>query len=204
MAGNRALAIPYLNARAVQDCLDDVLGIDGWEDSYEVLPDGSVVCTLRVRIGERWLSKVDVGGPSEQPDEGDRRKAAFSDALKRAAVKFGIGRYLYGLGKVWADFDPAKKQFVKPPQLPASALPAAKPTPPPPASGFKARLEQFDARLAAAGLARAGECYRRVQQDAAKAGLPADVGSWNESQQAVAMGLAKSFEQEQRRKGGAR
>jgi hypothetical protein len=40
---------------------------------------------------------MDVGGPSEQPDEGDRVKAAFSDALKRAAVKFGIGRYLYRL-----------------------------------------------------------------------------------------------------------
>jgi hypothetical protein len=40
------------------------------------------------------LTKVDVGGPSEQPDGGDWLKAAFSDALKRAAVKFGVGRHL--------------------------------------------------------------------------------------------------------------
>jgi hypothetical protein len=66
---------------------------------------------------------MDVGGQSEQPDEGDRRKAAFSDALKRAAVKFGIGRYLYRLPQIWCDYDPKKRQFVRPPTLPASALP---------------------------------------------------------------------------------
>src|SRR5262249_40457923 len=94
-SGNRALALPYVDCRAVHQRLDDVLGLDGWQDSYEVLSDGSVVCTLRCRIGDAWITRQDVGSPSEQPDEGDRRKAAFSDALKRAAVKFGVGRYLY-------------------------------------------------------------------------------------------------------------
>jgi hypothetical protein len=31
-----------------------------------------VVCRLRCRIGGEWLTKVDVGGPSEQPDGGER------------------------------------------------------------------------------------------------------------------------------------
>jgi len=66
-----------------------------------------------------------VGGQSEQPDEGDRRKAAFSDALKRAAVKFGIGRYLYRLPAQWVDYDPRKKQFARTPTLPPEALPPA-------------------------------------------------------------------------------
>ncbi len=127
VSGNRALAIAYIDARAVIDRLDEVLGIDGWTDAYEVLPDGSVVCTLKARIGETWVSKVDVGGPSEQPDEGDRRKAAFSDALKRAAVKLGIGRYLYRLPRQWVDWDPQKRQFVKTPALPAWAMPAPRP-----------------------------------------------------------------------------
>src|SRR5208283_5312845 len=78
---------------------------------------------LRCRIGEAWVEKVDVGGASGQPDPGDRRKAAFSDALKRAAVKFGIGRYLYRLPNQWADYDPQKRQFVKTPTLPGNALP---------------------------------------------------------------------------------
>jgi hypothetical protein len=126
ISGSRALAAWYCDARDVMDRLDEVLGVDGWEDGYTILPDGNVVCVLRCRIGDAWLAKSDVGGPSEQPDEGDRMKAAFSDALKRAAVKFGVGRYLYRLGRQWYDFDPAKKKFVNPPKLPASALPRAR------------------------------------------------------------------------------
>jgi hypothetical protein len=130
VSGNRALAIAYIDARAVIDRLDNVLGIDGWQDTYEILPDGSTVCTLRVRIGGAWVSKQDVGGPSEQPDEGDRRKASFSDALKRAAVKLGIGRYLYRLPRQWVDWDAQKRQFVRVPTLPPSALPTPNSTVP--------------------------------------------------------------------------
>jgi hypothetical protein len=124
VSGNRALAIAYVDARAVMDRLDSVLGVAGWQDSYQLLPDGSVLCRLRCKLGEAWVVKADVGSPSEQPDEGDRHKAAFSDALKRAAVKFGIGRYLYRLPRTWCDWDGQKKCFLRPPQLPAWALPA--------------------------------------------------------------------------------
>jgi hypothetical protein len=125
VSGRRAMAMAYIDARVIQDRLDDVLGGAGWQDEYECLPDGSVVCRLRLRLGDEWITKMDVGGPSEQPDEGDRRKAAFSDALKRAAVKFGIGRYLYRLPAQWVDYDPQKRTFVRPPTLPANALPGA-------------------------------------------------------------------------------
>jgi hypothetical protein len=125
--GNRALALAYLDARAVMDRLDEVLSPAGWQDEYTFLGDGSVVCTLRCRfgVGGEWITKTDVGGQSEQPDPGDRRKAAVSDAIKRAAIKVGIGRYLYRLPPVWADYDPQKKRFVRTPALPAWALPAA-------------------------------------------------------------------------------
>src|SRR6476646_3070340 len=92
---NRCLAMAYIDARLIQDRLDEVLGVENWQDQYDMLTDGSVMCRLRVKLGGRWITKTDVGSPSEQPDSGDRLKAAFSDALKRAAVKFGIGRYLY-------------------------------------------------------------------------------------------------------------
>jgi hypothetical protein len=133
VSGNRALALAYVDARVIQDRLDDVLGVSGWQDDYECLADGSVVCRLRLRLGDTWVTKVDVGGPSEQPDGGDRLKAAFSDALKRAAVKFGIGRYLYRLPAQWVDYDPQKRQFARPPALPASALPVKEPEPKKPA-----------------------------------------------------------------------
>jgi len=120
---NRALALAYVDARVIQDRLDDVLGVEGWQDEYQLLPDGSVSCRLRLKLGPRWITKMDVGSPSEQPDGGDRLKAAFSDALKRAAVKFGIGRYLYRLPAMWGDYAPIKKIFPTPPRLPAFAQP---------------------------------------------------------------------------------
>jgi hypothetical protein len=125
---NRALAMAYIDARLIQDRLDEVLGVENWQDKYDILPDGSVMCRLRLNLGGRWITKTDVGSPSEQPDSGDRLKAAFSDALKRAAVKFGIGRYLYRLKAEWVDYDPVKKQLVQLPQLPAFAQPS-KPQP---------------------------------------------------------------------------
>lgn len=143
--GNRAMALAYVDARVVQDRLDDVLGVENWQDDYETKEEGSVVCRLRLRIGNEWITKVDVGSPSEQPDGGDRLKAAFSDALKRAAVKFGIGRYLYRAPNQWVDYDTSKRCFVRPPQLPAQfrapQQPAKKP-PAKPANGQTPKAEE--------------------------------------------------------------
>lgn len=134
VAGARALPLAYLTARAVMNRLDDVLGVAGWQDKYVELSDGCVRCCLRCRLGGEWVLKQDVGGPSDQPDKGDKHKSAYSDALKRAAVKFGIGRYLYYLDMPWCDYDPQKKRFVREPQLPPQALPKASAPPKPPAT----------------------------------------------------------------------
>lgn len=111
---NRALALAYIDARHVMDRLDEVVGIAAWKDEYTVLPSGEVECRLSVKLAGEWVTKADVGGQSEQPDEGDRMKAAYSDALKRAAVKFGVGRFLYRSSNAWHDYDPAKKTFAYP------------------------------------------------------------------------------------------
>src|SRR5262249_10896037 len=67
VVGNRSLALAYVDARCIQDRLDEVLGVTGWQDEYDCLPDGSVVCRLRLPLGDEWITKMDVGGPSEQP-----------------------------------------------------------------------------------------------------------------------------------------
>jgi hypothetical protein len=128
--GNRALAVAYIDARDVMQRLDDVVGVENWQDDYTVLGDGQVMCKLSVRINGQWVAKCDVGGESEQPDKGDREKDAFSDALKRAAVKFGIGRYLYAMPSQWCDYDPAKKQFTQTPAVAPQFLPQRKAAPP--------------------------------------------------------------------------
>jgi hypothetical protein len=50
-----------------------------------------------LRIGNEWIWKADGAGPSDM--EAD--KGALSDAFKRAAVRFGIGRYLYDIKAPW-------------------------------------------------------------------------------------------------------
>jgi hypothetical protein len=133
-AGNKALAICYIDSRAVMDRLDDVVGPGAWQDTYEILPDGCAVCRLQLLIAGVWVEKADVGGPSDQKDAGDKRKASFSDALKRAAVKWGVGRYLYRLGGQWVDYDADRKQLKAIPALPAWALPKGSTPSPAPAS----------------------------------------------------------------------
>lgn len=123
---NRALAVAYVDARVVEDRLDNVFGVDGWQDAYQVLPNNNVICKLRVKVGADWIEKSDVGSQSDQPDEGDRMKSAFSDALKRAAVKFGIGRYLYRMPQQWVDYDAQTRQIKSLPRLPDWAHPKTK------------------------------------------------------------------------------
>lgn len=206
---HRALALAYVDARVIQDRLDEVLGVEGWQDEYETLPDGSVVCKLRLRLGDEWITKMDVGGQSEQPDEGDRRKAAFSDALKRAAVKFGVGRYLYRLPSQWVDYDPQKRQFARTPTLPRSALPMTPPKEPAtpqrglhtlPANGaeLQKRLYDYDARLARQGLCTQGELIKHIVQAGIKAGLDEDLATWDTSGITLAVQEAKRFETQAR------
>ncbi len=94
----KAMALAYIDARDVQDRLDAVCGPANWQDAYAETAKGRLLCTLSVRINDEWISKSDGAGDTDV--EGD--KGAISDALKRAGVKWGIGRYLYDLGNIWA------------------------------------------------------------------------------------------------------
>jgi hypothetical protein len=96
------LALAYLTARHVMDRLDAVCGVENWQDRYE-FHGSRTVCYLSIHIGDEWITKADGAGDSDVEAE----KGAISDALKRAAVKWGIGRYLYDLGHIWVDLEPA-------------------------------------------------------------------------------------------------
>ena len=102
----------YIDARDVMDRLDEVVGGENWQDKYTVLAFSesrwAVECTLIVN----GVAKTDVG-------EGDAPKDAYSDALKRAAVKFGVGRYLYDMDTgnwfaidEWKNFTPESKKAI--------------------------------------------------------------------------------------------
>ena len=89
----------YVTARTVMNRLDNVLGPESWWDAYPVVGEHSVLCALTIRLPDgSTLTKHDAGGCAGMSDPGDDDKSAVSDGFKRAAVKFGIGRYLYADG----------------------------------------------------------------------------------------------------------
>lgn len=107
-AGTRGMFLAYIDARQLYDRLDEVLGIGNWQRSVkQVNADGSVVVAISIRFGDEWITHEDVGY-SNNPGESHEKepiKAAVSDGAKRAAVGFGVGRFLYDMGERWVEID---------------------------------------------------------------------------------------------------
>lgn len=102
----KALAVPYIDSRSVMKRLDEVVGPDNWAFvPAQVQENGSVVGYLTIYN----VTKGDVG--FRGGDDDAAIKGAASDALKRAAIHFGIGRYLYDLPKVWWPGTGTKQRF---------------------------------------------------------------------------------------------
>lgn len=91
---------PYVGKLAIYDRLDSVFGVDGWEDLY-IDVEGGMICELRVKIGEAWLTKSGAAAEKEQ-SSADQVKSSATAALKGAALKLGVGRYLFDLPAQWA------------------------------------------------------------------------------------------------------
>jgi len=98
----RGLPLCYVDSRAVMDRLDSVCGMDGWQCSYTPAPN-MLVCNLGIRLPDNgeWIWKADGAGATDFEGE----KGMASDAFKRAAVRVGIGRYLYDLKCDWVELD---------------------------------------------------------------------------------------------------
>ncbi|RDI96561.1 DNA repair protein Rad52 [Meiothermus sp. QL-1] len=96
----RALVARCATVEAVLERLDEVVGPQGWQDSYELLPSKerhAVKCRLTI-----------LGVSKEALGEGETLQAAFADALRQAAAKFGIGRV--PAERRWVELDPESGQ----------------------------------------------------------------------------------------------
>lgn len=137
----RAMAVAYIDARDVMARLDEVVGPFNWQTKEaEVCGQHVTYLGLKHRFTSEWIWKSDLGfvGGSESENEDDQMKAAkgtASDGLKRAGVRWGIGRYLYALPKQWVDWDADKRLFKHQPTLPDWALPKKAPANGKPAVG---------------------------------------------------------------------
>lgn len=61
-------------------------------------------CSLRLKLTVKGISREDYG-------EGDESKGALSDALKRCAMRFGVGRYLYDETPKWVPYNEATDKY---------------------------------------------------------------------------------------------
>lgn len=81
----KAMMLVYIDARDVQERLDEVCGAN-WENEFKSV-NGRTTC----RITIFGAGREDGAGDTEFEAE----KGGLSDAFKRAAVQWGVGRYLY-------------------------------------------------------------------------------------------------------------
>jgi hypothetical protein len=103
-----AMIMPYVTNRAIQERLDEVFGVFGWENEFVPVTNErglSFLCGLTItdENGDK-VTKWD--GADETNFE--NFKGGLSNSMKRAGVQLGIGRYLYKLDTYFADLSEAK------------------------------------------------------------------------------------------------
>lgn len=129
-----AKVLAYVTNRAIMKRLDEVCGKAGWRNEYrDISNNGGVECGISIKVDGEWITKWDAAENTQV----EAVKGGRSGAMKRAAVQWGIGRYLYNLEEGFAvvsatraiGFQYAKSKEVgvfywKAPALPAWALPS--------------------------------------------------------------------------------
>lgn len=109
----RGMAVPYIDSRAIQRRLDDAVGSFGWRNEFKQWHENSQLCCISIL-------HTDENGDKEWHDKWDGAenskieavKGGLSDSFKRAAVLWGIGRYLYDFGAKWVDVEKKGDSFI--------------------------------------------------------------------------------------------
>jgi len=128
-----AKVLAYVTNRAIMDRLDEVCGPENWANRFDKGPSGGIICGIAIKIGKTgnysdWVEKWD----GAENTDFEPIKGGLSNSMKRAAVQWGIGRYLYKLKENWATFNTNGKFKGKvegtwyawnPPTLPDWAIP---------------------------------------------------------------------------------
>lgn len=114
----KGVPLAYIDARDAMRRLDDVVGFSNWQNRYTLADNGLLICDIGLRLDGEWVWRSNGAGDTQVEAE----KGKASDAFKRAAVMWGIGRYLYSLPNTWLEIDDWGK-FKSQPELPHWATP---------------------------------------------------------------------------------
>lgn len=101
----KAQMLVYIDARDVQDRLDEVC--DNWSNDFKEV-NGRLVCNLTIN----GVTRTDGAGDTDFEGE----KGGLSDAFKRSAVMFGVGRYLYNAKNfnTWIEYEKGDTDYSMP------------------------------------------------------------------------------------------
>ncbi len=105
---SRGLGLAYVDPRWYQHRLEEV--DPEWGDELETTEVAeSVLVTCRLTV--KGVTRTEVGECAV--DDKNSGTIATAQAFKRACAKFGLGRYLYFMPNVWADYDSKRTRFTK-------------------------------------------------------------------------------------------
>lgn len=154
-----AKVLAYITNRAIMERLDDVFGPQNWKNDYREGPSGGVLCGIAIRVEDEWVWKWD----GAENTEIESVKGGLSGAMKRAAVQWGVGRYLYNLDEGWADVHDDGERYGRlpkdqggdsfhwdPPALPEWAKPGGKGRPTS-RTEYKENVDQATGEITAEG-----------------------------------------------------
>lgn len=115
---SRGVPLAYIDARDAMRRLDEAVGFENWQNKYTLAADGLLVCDIGLRLNGEWVWRSNGAGDTQVEAE----KGKASDAFKRAAVQWGVGRYLYSLPNEWLPIN-SRGKFETQPTLPEWATP---------------------------------------------------------------------------------
>lgn len=101
----KAIGLAYVDKRIYEDRLDEFIGAENWSVEYRQIGDKGVICRLTIY----GVVREDVGEFAS--DDVATFPTAVAQAFKRACSAFGLGRYLYSLPQVWAEYDADRRRF---------------------------------------------------------------------------------------------
>ena len=163
--------------------LDDVLGPENWWDDFVPL-EHSVICRLTIRLPDgTTLTKGTRAATPAWPTPGDDDKSGFADAFKRAAVKFGVGRYLYrdGIPRFAREALGGRADGQPPARTPTGPAPGADAAARRPAPGAPVRATD-DEGLISPRTGRALFAWTKDQDEKYEYGLLKHLNAWGQGQ----------------------
>jgi hypothetical protein len=98
-----AMVLCYVQNRAIQNRLDELYTPFGWQNEFREWKNGAQLCGISIHVESAnytgWITKWDGADDTDV----ESVKGGLSDSMKRCAVQWGIGRYLYELESTFAE-----------------------------------------------------------------------------------------------------